>query len=39
MHFAAFTKRTFLTVSLRGVLSLPIAAQMPANQEVGHGNS
>jgi hypothetical protein len=25
MQFAAFTKRTFLTVSFRGILSLPIA--------------
>jgi hypothetical protein len=27
MQFAAFTKRTFLTASFLGVLSLPIAAQ------------
>ncbi len=27
MQFAAFTKRTFLTISFLRVLSLPIAAQ------------
>jgi hypothetical protein len=27
MQFAAFTRRTFLTVSFPGVLSLPMAAQ------------
>jgi hypothetical protein len=28
MQFAAFTERTFLTVSLLGVLSLPIASRL-----------
>jgi hypothetical protein len=50
MQFAAFTKRTFLTVSFLKVLSLPISAQTSRstaavsakpetpNQEICHGN-